>query len=243
MESDVSLPRIEPLRSTRDLPTGTVEVAEIRLSGLPRGAVLVLCSAAGLDTHAPELMNALAEHGYETLAAAPGGPGLTEPELVAAIDGLLVVLTERGWQREQVGVIGYGEAGRAALLAAGAMRLGAAVSVSPSGVLDGPVPTLRTPWLGLFGELGTPPEAVATLRRLLADAPEFSRLVVYPGADADFFRGAADALGHAASFDSWQRVVEWLNVRVVPRPSPYAELWASRQEPKPSDHPRQGSAR
>lgn len=238
MELDAPLPRIEPVRSTADLSVGCVETAEVRLSGLPRGAALLLCARGGLDSQAGELMNALAEHGYETLATDLSWLDLNDAGRLAAVEGLLDVLATRGWTREQVGVVGYADGGRAALIAAGATGVGAAVSLSPSGWDDSDPPVVNTPWLGLFGERdeACSPEDVADLGRRLADAPAFSRVVVYPGADADFFRGPADALGHAAAFDSWQRVVEWLNVRVAPRPSPYAELWSLRLQQHPS-HP------
>jgi carboxymethylenebutenolidase len=245
MEFDVSLHQIEPLRSTAALAVGTVATAAIRLRGLPRGAVLLLCAGDGLETQAPELMNALAEHGYESLAADLTGLGLDDNGLLTAAEGLLGILGECGWEHEQIGVIGYAEGGRAALLAAAELVVGAAISLSPSGVLDGLVPEVRSPWLALFGELdpARSPEVVTELVRRLDDAPAFARVVVYPGADVAFFRGPAGALGHAAAFDSWQRVVEWLNVRVVPRPSPYAQLWALRHHQQPSNQPRQGSAR
>jgi len=248
MELDVQLPRIEPVRATVALAPATVATAEIRLQGVPRGAALLLCEDGGFDARAAELMNAMAEHGYETLAADVASLQLDDSGLLAVVEGLLDLLAERGWQREQIGIVGYGEGGRASLVAAGALYVGAAVSVSPTRRSEaGPV-TVVAPWLGMFGEHDpvTPPAAAAELRARLAEAPEFTRVVVYPGAGADFFRGPHDALGHAAEFDSWQRVVEWLNVRVVPRPSPYAELWALRQQQasdQSSDQHRQGSAR
>ena len=78
---------------------------------------------------------------------------------------------------------------------------------------------------------------------MLDGAPAFTQLVVYPGVGPDFHRDAAPALVHAAAFDCWQRVVEWLNVRVSPRPTPYAELWELRQHhssdvPTPEGTPR-----
>jgi len=231
MDLDVDVPRIEPVRSTLDLSGGTLETAEIRLFGLPRGAALLLMDEGGLDTLAPELMNRLAEHGFESLAADLGSLALEDAGSVTAVEELLDVLAERGWSRDQVGVVGYGGGGAVALEAARDLTLGAAVSVSPRGVLDVAEPAVRSPWLGMFGELDEemPLAAVLDLESRVWRGTEFSRLVVYPGVGAGFYRASASSLDHAASFDSWQRVVEWLNVRVAPRLSPIAERWAERQ--------------
>ncbi|WP_300400472.1 dienelactone hydrolase family protein [Nocardioides sp.] len=244
MEREAPLPRIEPRHFVAELEgAGPVEVAEVRLTGIPRGAVALLCGGDGLATQAPEVMNALAEHGYETLAVDLGSGSLARADAVAAVRSLLALLGERGWGAEQVGVVGYGAGGTAAFAAAGALSLGAAISLSPRDVLAEPVALTSTPWLGMFGEHDehTTPESVVELGRRLADAPCFSRVVIYPGVGADYFRGAADALGHAAAFDSWQRLVEWLNARVSPRLSPYAELWELRRDP--SDPSPEGSVR
>ncbi|MDQ6522947.1 dienelactone hydrolase family protein [Nocardioides sp. LHD-245] len=230
MEFDVSVPRIEPVRSRAELRVGSVPTAEVRLFGLPRGAALLLCERGGLDTQAPELMNALAEHGYESLAVDLAELDLDDQGLLTAVHGLLGVLGEQGWSHDQIGVVGYGLGGRAALVAACDLVLGATVSLSPRAALEVDDPLVRSPWLAMFGEHDPdmPPAAVAELERRAAPAPEYAHLVVYPGVGADFFRASAGSLGHAAAFDSWQRVVEWLNIRVVPRPSPYAERWADR---------------
>lgn len=231
MDLDFDVPRIEPVRSALDMPDATLETAEIRLFGLPRGAALLLVDQGGLDTLAPELMNRLAEHGFESLAAdlstlARDGSG-TGP----AVEALLAALGERGWRHDQIGVVGYGAGGAAALEAARDLDLGAAVSVSPRGVLDIAEPAVRSPWLGMFGELDeeVPMTTLLDLEARVWRGPEFSRLVVYPGVGPSFYRASASSLDHAASFDSWQRVVEWLNVRVAPRLSPFAERWAERQ--------------
>jgi carboxymethylenebutenolidase len=60
-------------------------------------------------------------------------------------------------------------------------------------------------------------------------SPVYTELVRYPGVEVGFYRDSHRALGHAAAFDSWQRIVEWLNARVVPRPTPLAEAWRARR--------------
>lgn len=197
------------------------------LPGTPRGAVL-LVAAEGLDTD--EAMNHLGLHGYESVAATadPGAGSAAGLPLVRELAGML---TGRGWRHEQMAVLGFGAAGAAALAAATAGVFGAAVSVGP--LPPGP-PTgtvLRTPWLGLHGdpdEDGAAP--AAALRRSLDASSEIHFEVVrYPGVPNDFYRDRGGALDHAAAYDGWQRIVEWLDARVVPRPTPLAEAWEHRR--------------
>ncbi|MFI5880379.1 dienelactone hydrolase family protein [Streptomyces sp. NPDC051554] len=208
------------------MPGGRLEVAEIRLGGSPRGVVVVGCEAGGMDRDAADVMNRLAEHGYASIAADLSARGSSDGELVTGVGSLLSTLADQGWSHEQVGVIGYGFGGRVAFLAATAFELGASVSVSPrarDSVRTGLAAAApRTPWLGLFGECGdgaldpTPTE-------LRAAWAAHTAIVTYPV--GDFYRDSADPAVHAAAFDSWQRTVEWLNLRVAPRPTPLALAW------------------
>ncbi len=211
--------RIAPEISEVASPRGVLRVAEIKLGGVPRGAVVVLCDADALEQDAPEVMNGLAEHGYESLAVDLSSPGpARDDELLRDVAALLGRLGERGWSAEQIGLVGYGFGGRVALLASAEFGLGGAVSVAPTGVEVPPIP-LRAPWLGLFGDLdgNVPPQAVRELREALdSGSPVHSETVGYPGVGAGFHRDAPKVLAHAAAFDSWQRTVEWLNLRVVP---------------------------
>jgi carboxymethylenebutenolidase len=158
-----------------------------------------------------------------------------------ALRDLVTHVGLRGWDQEQIGIVGYGFGGRVALLAAAELNVGAAVSVSPDGVtraadtrpalMDTARPVV-TPWLGMFGanDEAAPRHAILALAdRLTEPSPAYTEFVTYPGVVGDFFYESAEVLGSAAMFDSWQRVIEWLNLRVVPRPSPYAEIWSLRE--------------
>lgn len=228
--------RIQPKVVDLDAGGRPVRVATLYLGGVPRGAVVLLRRAAVGGSDVIEAMNGLAEHGYESVAAdleAAGDGGAPR-----ALQALVELLGERGWTTEQLGLVGYGHGGRIALLAAATTTFGAAASIDPDGVTDLAArfalggQGLRTPWLGLFGreEPATPAPAVASLQRALASSsPVFTQLVSYPGVAGDFYRDAREAVAHAAAFDSWQRVVEWLDARVVPRPTPLAEAWRLHQ--------------
>jgi carboxymethylenebutenolidase len=239
-------PSVAELRSRR----GPITVAELYLGGVPRGAAVLLCAWGAEETDTAELMNRLAEHGYESVAAdiargadADGAP-LSDDGLVSDVLTLLDRLALRGWAHEQIGVVGYGLGGRAALLAASECTLGAAVSVNPSGVATATgerLPTLldsprgvRTPWLGMFGDRGEQAGRAAAGRlgsALDKLSPVYTQLVVYRGVAGDFYRDSPESAAHTAAFDCWQRIVEWLNLRVVPRLTPLAEAWRRRQLP------------
>jgi carboxymethylenebutenolidase len=221
----VAVPRIVPSTGEIESPRGALRVAEIRLGGVPRGAAIVLCDAGALDRDAADAMNGLAEHGYESIAAdlTRTGP-VTDDDALRDVGLVLDHLGERGWSAEQIGLVGYGFGGGIALLAAAEFGLGAAVSVAPVGAPE-PLP-VRTPWLGIFGDGG--PWSLG--ETLASRSPVYTELVSYPGVTGEFYRGSSEAPAHAASFDSWQRTVEWLNLRVVPRLTPLAEAWRMRQE-------------
>jgi carboxymethylenebutenolidase len=243
----MAAPWIAPQGARLPSARGDIDVLRIDLGGVPRGAVVVLPTAGALHRDAGAVMNRLAAQGYESVAmdvsaAAGGSAGLVE----AAMTGL----AQRGWSAEQVGLIGYGAGGGPAALMAAATgaSLGAAVSVAPVWTAE-PASALRsaarsahllrTPWLGLFGsgDANAPARAVAALAEALGTrAPVFSQLVVYPGVAGAFYLDSAQAAVHAAAYDSWQRTVEWLNLRVVPRLTPRAQAWRqAHPEPVPSN--------
>ncbi len=227
--------RIRPQSLSLATGAGPVDAFEIELGGVPRGLVVLLVDdPAGLDAF--EIMNRFAEHGYETLSVPGGAAAAGWPSVASRA-------TSRGWTAEQTAVVGIGAGGRVALGLAASYGLGAAVSVSPpltsaltsaDASADGPpeqVGAVRTPWLGLFGEDDPAAPAGQTSRlaaRLRAGSDVFTRVVRYPGVGRDFYRENADGLSYAASYDGWQRVLEWLDARVAPRLTPLAEAWRQR---------------
>jgi carboxymethylenebutenolidase len=234
--------RIRPKLAEITATNGSLPVAELYLGGIPRGAVLLLCAAGQLSA-ADEKMNQLAEHGYESVAAdlSVVGAVRTDEAMIADVRTLLDRLHERTWSDEQIGVVGYGLGGRASYLAAAEYVLGSAISVDPVGITSSTVPTLaplvdeprpaRTAWLGLIGAPGdgASPGGVARFAAALrVESPAYTELVSYPRVAGDFSRDSRDAVAHAASYDAWQRVIEWLNAHVAPRLTPLAEAWRAR---------------
>lgn len=240
--------RIEPKVSEIVSCQRTLPIAEIHLGGVSRGAAIVLCRAGGLEHAAVDILNGLAEHGYESVAAdlwpqrhSESDASVDDAALLKDVDALLGVLAGRGWSQEQIGIIGYARSGRLALLAAANFGMGAAVSVAAEGLdtdgmksvrqLTDALGGIRTPWLGMFGEDdgSAHPATLARLSAALDAGSVFAQIVTYSGVSDDFYAGSRTWRGRAAEFDCWQRIVEWLNGRVVPRPTPYAEIWDLRK--------------
>lgn len=233
MSKDV---RIDPEVSTTTVAGVEVTVFELLLGGVPRGAVLVVAGPDGLgDMESVDTMNSLAQHGYESILARPAESGPADDGASREIVHHLVDrAAARGWTHEQIGVIGYGTGARAALLAGSEATFGAAVSVPRDArrlLTPERITSLRTPWVGLvgLGSGGALPGEMAVYRDEVEDAStEHTSLIGYAGV-AHCLHDSTEAVVHQAAFDSWQRTAEWLNIHVVPRPTPRAKAWRERQ--------------
>lgn len=218
--SDVIL--IEPTRT--ELADG-VPALEIRLGGTQRGLIVVLTDEATPEVEVIEAMNTFAMEGFESLAlqVSPSVEMLAEARAKMC-----------GWSAEQIGIVGIGAGGTLALGMARRRQFGAAVSLSPAPDVAAvaAAPALSTPWLGLFGaDAGdvTTTELVRLQKVLDEGSDVFSRVVVYPGVGADFHRRTEDGISFSASYDGWQRTIEWLLARVAARLTPFAASWRDRQ--------------
>ena len=209
-----------------------IPVADIALGGVPRGAVLILCEPDELELTSDDIGNRFAEHGYESTTADLAVASGRDDTTAHAVGTLLDYVARRGWSPDQVGVVGYGRAGRAALLAAASYPVGAAVTaatrfddVVPAGTSDVAV---SAPWLGMFAADApeSEPRRISSFAEKIDEAsPVYTRVLAYPHVAGPFYRDSREPWEHAASFDSWQRTLEWLNLRVVPRLTPLAQAW------------------
>jgi carboxymethylenebutenolidase len=230
--------RIAPSPGEVSFRGAAIPVADIELGGLPRGAVLILCEEGELGPTAAEIGNRFAEHGYEsTTAELAAADGADDSALAGALDVLLDHLARRGWTPDQVGVLGYGTAGRAALVAAARLPVGAAVTATGSldDLVGGPSTEalpVTAPWLGMFTVAGEPEASRVRAFGTEVDAVSsaFTRVIEYSHGGGSFYRDSREPWEHAAAFDSWQRTVEWFNLRVVPRPTPLAQAWRARHD-------------
>jgi carboxymethylenebutenolidase len=106
--------------------------------------------------------------------------------------------------------------------------LGAAVTFYGGGIVSagrlpfpaliGEAGSLRTPWLGQFGDLdqGIPVEGVEELRVAVAAAPVDAEIVRYANAGHGFHCDQRDAYEPEAAADGWRRTLEWLSSHIAP---------------------------
>ncbi|MGW0043938.1 dienelactone hydrolase family protein [Rhodococcus sp. NPDC003348] len=184
----------------RDDAPERVPLTAVAPDGPARGGVVVLYESRALSDALLDLMRLLAGEGW--LVVAPDlfhrEPAHSDVEvfgdaLFADFDATFDWLVARGVYPDCVGVLGFDDAGTAALLVATNRPIGAAVSVAARGIvarLGADVPALvdaarelQAPWLGLYGEDDpqTPPEQVEALRDAVAKAPVATNVVSYPG--------------------------------------------------------------
>jgi carboxymethylenebutenolidase len=150
--------------------------------GEPRGAVLVIQEAFGVNAHIRDVTTRFADVGFHAIAPAffhrAGGgavedytdfaaifplfEGLSDDGILMDADAALDHLRLSGFSDAQIGTVGFCFGGRATFLVALRRALGAAVGFYGGGIATkGALPfpaliedakSLQTPWLGLFGD-------------------------------------------------------------------------------------------
>ena len=223
-------------------PDGPMAAFEAVPDGPVRGAVLVVQEAFGVNAHIRDVTERFATAGYHALAPAyfhrAGGgavedytdvaaifplfDGLTDAGILADTDAALAHLRATGFADDRIGIVGFCFGGRVTFLVALERALGAGVGfygggIASKGALPFPMlldrtPELRTPWLGLFGDLDAsiPVDDVERLRTALADAPVAADVVRYPDARHGFHCDARADHDEAAARDAWTRTLAWL---------------------------------
>jgi carboxymethylenebutenolidase len=165
-----------------ETPDGAMDVFEAAPDGAPKGAVIVIQEAFGVNDHIQDVTGRFAAAGYLGVAPAlfhrAGGgtapyddfsrvmplfEGVSDDGVLADVDATIAHLEAQGFDRSRIGIVGFCFGGRVTFLVAARRRLGAAVGfygggiVSASGLglppLIDEAAGLQTPWLGLFGDL------------------------------------------------------------------------------------------
>ncbi len=215
----------------------------------PYGGVIVIQDARGVTPYLVSVCERLADAGWLAVAPhlyhrdgtaevdpVGGWPSattrmttLTGAGIVADVDACLAHLANTGFDPKRTAVIGFCMGGTVALFTATRHGLGAAVSFYGGGVStpywDGVpplvelAPSLRTPWLGLYGEddelIST--AEIGTLRVAAGTAAVPTELVSYPGAGHAFHSDDRAAVHRPrAAEDAWARTLHWLRSRVAP---------------------------
>ena len=217
--------------------------------GASAGGVLVIQEAFGVTSHIEDVARRLAAAGWTALAPAlfhrQGSPvfGYDDIEVVRPImgalsaeglgmdlDAALGALGERGFPLGRCAVVGFCMGGTVALLAATRHALGAAVTFYGGGVAEGRfglpslielAPSLRTPWLGLYGDrdAGIPVEDVERLQAAAAEATVPAEVLRYPEGQHGFHCDDRPSVFDAdIAADAWQRTMAWFDQH-IPAPT------------------------
>jgi len=241
MGQDLSVPVGTGTGTGTSTSTSTMNIYVTEPDTKPRGAVIVLQEAFGVNDHIRDLCHRFADAGY--VAVAPhlfhrsGDPELgyedmqevmvhimqlEADKLEADLDATFRLLTSMGYEGKQVAVVGFCMGGSISFVAGCYWELGAAVTFYGGGIAQGRfglpplfdlAPTLKTPWLGLFGDLDTsiPVNEVEGLRGATANAGPDTDIVRYPEADHGFHCDARASYHEPSATDGWRRTLDWLD--------------------------------
>lgn len=222
-------------------PDGEIAIYEAEPEGKPRGALVVIQEAFGVNDHIEDVTRRFAASGYRAVAphlfhrsgdprldygnfekVLPHMQALTEAGLVADLDATLGHLSAAGFSYGAIGVVGFCMGGTVTFLAACKYAIGAAVSFYGGGVAEGRfgmdplvemAPLLKTPWLGLYGDQdqSIPVDQVEALREATSKANVPTEIVRYPDAGHGFHCDARESYHEPSAKDAWRRTLEWLD--------------------------------
>jgi carboxymethylenebutenolidase len=209
--------------------------------GDPKGGVVVIQEIFGVNDHIEDICRRLADAGW--LAVAPhlfhrtGDPSLgytdmdegrahagkmTAEGVLEDVDAAIARIAEAGIPASRTGIIGFCMGGTIAMLMAVRRDLGAAVTFYGGGVTDGrfgfgslvdEAPSLRAPWLGLYGDLdqGIPVAGVEELRTSAARSGQSTEIVRYPDAGHGFNCDQRTSYHEPSATDAWSRTLDWFD--------------------------------
>lgn len=212
-----------------------------------RGGVVVVQEAFGVNEHIEDIARRLAAEGYHAVAPdlfhrAGGGTapyddfskvlplfaGLDDEGILSDVDAAVAVLAAAGIPPTRTALVGFCFGGRAAFLVAARRQLGAAVGFYGGGIVTARFPQfpslvgeagrLRTPFLGLFGDLdeSIPVADVEQLREAIKSAPVTCQIVRYPAAGHGFHCDARpDHFHRESAGDAWARTLGWFATHVA----------------------------
>jgi carboxymethylenebutenolidase len=210
-----------------ETPDGPMSGFRADPEGAPRGAIVVIQEAFGVNRHIESVAERLADSGWVAIAPAlfhrQGSPVLGYDDLasVMPVMGQLTIegigddlsaafdyLEAEGYPSASQGIVGFCMGGTVTFVGATLRPLGAAVTYYGGGLAQGRfggpslielAGQLQTPWLGHFGDLdkGIPVEEVEQLRAALAQASVPAEIERYGDADHGFNCDGRPAVYHA----------------------------------------------
>jgi carboxymethylenebutenolidase len=229
----------ELVLTTTDGPMPTYEA---KPEGVAKGGIVVVQEAFGVTRHIEEVAERLAAAGWHAVAPAlfhrqgspafeyddlaavmPAMKGLTAAGIGADLDAAFAHLQDAGWPLRRQGIVGFCMGGSVAFYAAVDHAVGAAVTFYGGGISEGRfgyppqlerAADLKTPWLGLYGDLdkGIPALQVEALREIAAGARVPTEVVLFAGADHGFNCDDRPAVYNAAAAaEAWGRMLDWFD--------------------------------
>lgn len=227
---------------TIETSDGTMRLYEATPDGDPAGAVIVIMEAFGVNDHIEDVTRRVAAAGFHAVAPdlfhrSGGGVAayddfatlmekfktVNDEGVLVDVDAAIAHLRSAGFSDEQIGIVGFCFGGRVTFLTAARRKLGAAVTFYGAGIVSaGALPfdplfdeakTLKTPWLGLFGDLDAsiPVDDVEKLREELDRTnPVPHDIVRYADADHGFHcDGRPAVFNESAAKDAFGRSIAW----------------------------------
>ncbi|HET6963681.1 MAG TPA: dienelactone hydrolase family protein [Acidimicrobiales bacterium] len=229
---------------TVSTPDGEMPVYDAAPDGDPKGAVIVIQEAFGVNGHIEDVTRRFAGAGYRAVAphlfhrtgdptlpyddlsqVMPHMKALSEEGIGDDLDATLAYLSGAGFATGKVGVVGFCMGGTVAFFAGVRHPLGAAVSFYGGGVGQGrfgypsqveAAPNLQSPWLGLYGDRdqSIPVEEVEQLRQAVGAAKVDAEVVRYADAEHGFHCDARPSYHGPSAEDAWRRTLEWFGRHV-----------------------------
>lgn len=218
----------------------TAPLHVVEPDGEPRGGIVVIQEAFGLTDHIKAVCERVAAAGYVAVAPAlfhrTGSPvldygdfgpvmphmkALRAEQILDDVDDAFAAVGDR-----PKGIVGFCMGGSVALHVATQREIGAAVSWYGGGVAEGrfgfpsqldAAPSLRSPWLGIFGDRdkSIPVEQVEQLRSVVAEVTVPTEIVRYADAEHGFGCDDRPAVFHAeATADAWRRTFSFFEEHV-----------------------------
>ena len=205
-------------------------------------AVIVIQEAFGVNDHIEDVTRRFADAGYHAVAPAlfhrAGGgtapyddfeqvlplfEGLTDAGILMDVGAAIGHLHAQGFADGSIAIVGFCMGGRVTFLVSLEHALGAAVGFYGGGIVTGRFPQfpplidrvgeLKTPWLGLFGDLdgSIPVEDVEVLRTRLAELEVPTDVLRYATAEHGFHCDVRPSYEAAAATDAWERTLAWFS--------------------------------
>lgn len=209
-------------------------------------AVIVIQEAFGVNSHIRSVADRFAEAGFFAIAPhlfhRDGSPEIAYDDFPSAMkymanlnkDGLTSdlkattdFLATLGYAAANIGIVGYCMGGTVTFYAATTGTVGAAASFYGGGVetsrfglpsLIELAPSLRCPWLGLYGDLdaGIPVEQVERLRTATAASGQSTDIIRYADGDHGFHcDGRIQVYNEAAATDAHQRTLDFFRATLT----------------------------